>query len=250
MSDFLSLTPDETFRFSCHPGIACFNQCCRDLNHALTPYDILRLKNRLEVSSGEFLQRYTLRHTGPASGLPIVTINMTEREDLQCPFVSKQGCSVYLHRPGFCRIYPLGRIVRKKPNQSVCEESFMLIREPHCLGHFESKTWTVKDWKEDQGVQLYNEMNDLLMEIISLKNRSGKKELSAEEKELFCLACYDLDRFRDFAVGRKLWEVCRAQEAPSGRSEEDDAALLRFALAWVRDRLFGAERAPENNDEP
>ena len=43
-------------------------------------------------------------------------------------------------------------------------------------------------------------MNDLLMEIISRNNRSRTKELSAQEKDLFYLACYDLDRFRDSAA--------------------------------------------------
>ena len=35
---------DEAFRFACGPEVACFNDCCRDLFQALTPYDALRLK--------------------------------------------------------------------------------------------------------------------------------------------------------------------------------------------------------------
>ena len=53
--------PDEVFRFACSPGVACFNACCRDLNQSLYPYDILRLKKRLKLPSGEFLERYTAR---------------------------------------------------------------------------------------------------------------------------------------------------------------------------------------------
>ena len=49
------ISPQDTFRFSCSPVVVCFNECCRDLNQFLTPYDILRLKNHLGLSSGEFL---------------------------------------------------------------------------------------------------------------------------------------------------------------------------------------------------
>jgi Fe-S-cluster containining protein len=239
MNNFQSLAPDEIFQFSCHQDIACFNRCCRDLNHALTPYDIVRLKGGLKLSSSAFLKNFTLRHIGPASGLPIVTINMGEQDDLQCPFVSEQGCSVYSDRPGFCRIYPLARIVRKRPNQSVSEESYMLIKEPHCLGFLESQSWTARAWEEDQSVQPYNEMSDLLMEIISLRNRSGRKELTDREKELFYLACYDLDRFRDFAFEKQLWEACDVKELNMEKFEQDDVALLRFAMAWIKEQLFG-----------
>ena len=238
MSEFHNLSPDDTFHFSCHPGIACFNNCCRDLNHALTPYDIIRLKKSLKLPSGAFLERFTLHHTGPASGLPIVTLNMLDQKDLKCPFLRETGCSVYPDRPGFCRIYPLARIVRKRPNQAVNEASYLLIKEPHCLGYHESKAWTVRAWMEDQAVQPYNDMNDLLMEVIALKNRSGRKKLTAEEAERFYLACYDMDRFRDFASVNRLWErFPPAGDFPVG-TEQDDVALMRLGIEWIKARLF------------
>ncbi|HKJ01944.1 MAG TPA: hypothetical protein VJ997_05800, partial [Longimicrobiales bacterium] len=54
------LGPDDPFNFACHPGVSCFNCCCHDVNVFLTPYDVMRLKNRLGIKSGEFLDRYTL----------------------------------------------------------------------------------------------------------------------------------------------------------------------------------------------
>ena len=239
MNEFHNLAPDDTFHFSCHPGIACFNTCCRDLNHALTPYDIIRLKKSLKLPSGAFLERFTLHHTGPASGLPIVTLNMLDQKDLKCPFLRETGCSVYPDRPGFCRIYPLARIVRKRPNQAASEASYLVIKEPHCLGYHESKAWTVRAWMEDQAVQPYNDMNDLLMEIISLKNRRGRKRLTGEEAEWFYLACYDMDRFRDFASANRLWEQFpTAGDFPVG-PEQDDLALMRLGIEWIKARLFG-----------
>ncbi len=51
----ISIDPDTPFRFACNPGVACFNECCRDLNQFLTPYDVLRLKRGLGLSSRQFL---------------------------------------------------------------------------------------------------------------------------------------------------------------------------------------------------
>ena len=47
----------STFRFACHPGVSCFTQCCRKLDLFLYPYDIIRLKKRLGISSEEFLDK-------------------------------------------------------------------------------------------------------------------------------------------------------------------------------------------------
>lgn len=244
MNHFQSLEPDETFHFACHPGIACFNHCCRDLSHALTPYDIIRLKQSLGLSSSEFLKRHTRHHMGPGSGLPIVTIDMTSQKNLQCPFLGEGGCSVYPDRPGFCRTYPLARIVRRKPGRSECRESFMLIREPHCLGFLESNAWTAQAWTADQGLQPYNEMSDLLMDIISLKNERGPEPLRGEKKDLFFMACYDVDRFRCFLFEKGLSEACLEADYDVKSLEEDDAALMRFALSWIKQRVFGKPQNP------
>jgi Fe-S-cluster containining protein len=249
MKNFHRLALDDTFQFSCHPGIECFNRCCGDLNQFLTPYDILRLKKGLNLSSGKFLKRYTTHHIGPGSGLPVVTLRMLKHENLSCPFVSKAGCAVYPDRPGSCRIYPLARIVQRRPNQHTCEEFHIVIKEPHCLGFTESKEWTVRAWKQNQGVSLYDEMNDLLMDIISLKNRSGRKRLTHEENELFYLACYDLDRFRDLVFEKGLWEAHSLEHEVIESVEADDVALMRFGIEWIKDKLFGDIRDVKHNHE-
>jgi len=237
--DFKELHLDDTFEFSCHPGMACFNACCRDLNQFLTPYDILRLKGNQKLTSQRFLERYTLRHIGPRSGLPIVALKMVHEENLRCPFVSPQGCTVYEDRPGSCRTYPLGRMARRKPNGRGSEESYFLIKEAHCLGFDESRQWTVRDWKRDQELSIYNKMNDLVMEILALKNRSGKDRLSQSENDVFCMAFYDLDRFRDFTFEKRLWQGCEDPEDALEAIQEDDVALLRFAIEWIKGAVFG-----------
>jgi len=236
---FERLHPNQTFCFACHPDIACFNACCRDLNQYLTPYDILRLKNNLGVSSQQFLDRYTECHTGPRSGLPVVSLRMPEENRRECPFVSPRGCTVYEDRPGACRTYPLGRMASKKRGESTCTESFFLIREPHCLGFDEQTEWTLAEWKKNQGLDIYYDMNDLMMEVISLNNRNRRGGFTPEEDDLFRMACYDVDRFHDFVLDEQLLE----QSSPRVDSVEqvlrDEVALMRFGIAWIKQRLFG-----------
>ena len=249
MKNFQKLALDDIFKFSCHPDIDCFNRCCGDLNQFLTPYDILRLKKGLKLSSGEFLKRYTTHHIGPGSGLPVITFKMLQSNNMSCPFVSKTGCTVYQDRPGSCRIYPLGRIVQRRPEKATFEEFHILIKEPHCLGFMESKEWTVRSWKQSQGLSLYDEMNDLLMDIISLKNRSRKKRLTQSENDLFYLACYDLDRFRDFVFEKRLWEAHALEQEAVESLKVDDVALMRFGIEWIKDKLFGDTRGVKHNHE-
>ena len=240
MVAFRKLQLDDTFQFDCHPGIACFNACCRDLNQYLTPYDILRLKHRLKLSSQQFLDQFTECHMGPRSGLPVVSFGMLKEEDLKCPFVSPSGCTVYEDRPGSCRTYPLGRMAVRKPGQQGCREFYILIQEAHCLGFAQPRQWTVRQWKKNQDLEIYNEMNDLMLDILSLK-RSRRKELTREENELFYMACYDLDRFRGLTFEKRLWEGAAVSEDGVEGMREDDVALLRFAIEWIKGAVFGRE---------
>ena len=60
LTDSPRLGPDDRFKFACRPGISCFNMCCGDVNIFLSPYDVLRMKKRLGMKSGDFLEKYTL----------------------------------------------------------------------------------------------------------------------------------------------------------------------------------------------
>ena len=52
------LDADGSFRFHCHPGVPCFTECCRELELGLTPYDVLRLKQALDLNSRQFFEHY------------------------------------------------------------------------------------------------------------------------------------------------------------------------------------------------
>jgi uncharacterized protein len=139
-SDIKPIASHDTFRFACSHRVACFNECCRDLNQFLTPYDILRLKKRLMLRSSRFLERYTTQHTGPETGFPVVALEPADNLERKCPFVTASGCSVYEDRPSSCRIYPLARAISRSRETEEIIEHFALLKESHCLGHNQKKT--------------------------------------------------------------------------------------------------------------
>jgi Fe-S-cluster containining protein len=232
MQDFLSpIESDCSFQFECSPKVACFNECCRDLVQALTPYDVLRLRRGLGLPSGRFLEQYTRRHTGPGSGLPVVTLLPADTDTRICPFVTSSGCRVYPHRPASCRTYPLVRALRRSRTAGVVEESFLVLREPHCLGFAEARKQTASQWMADQEIGDYNAENDRLLEIISLKNRLSSKALSPSLAELVFTALYDLDRFREQLHDGRPADM---MPGPLEEARQDEVALLHMGVEWVK----------------
>jgi hypothetical protein len=234
----VALLPEDTFRFSCSKAVPCFNECCRDLNQFLFPYDIVRLKNRLAMSSAAFLEQYTTLHTGPETSLPVITLKPTSDSDLRCPFVTPSGCSVYEDRPASCRMYPLARVLSRSRETGEITEQYMLLREPHCLGFQQEKTQTVNEWIQSQGIAIYNEMNDMMMEIIALKNKFLPGPLDIRTNHLFYMACYDLDTFKDHAIENKIFSDMDMDEKTLELALHDDTTLLKLSLAWIRQTLF------------
>ncbi|QTA89843.1 Putative zinc- or iron-chelating domain-containing protein [Desulfonema magnum] len=228
----IPLLPEDTFKFSCSKNVPCFNECCRDLNQFLTPYDILRLKNHLKISSGVFLERYTAQHIGPETGLPVVTFKTDPASGLECPFVTPSGCSVYEDRPSSCRTYPLARLASRSRETGKITEQYVLLKESHCLGFEQEQTWTVREWVKNQDIEIYNEMNDLLMEVISLKNRLHPAPLDIKARHFFHMACYDLDAFRsqldNFNLDADTLEAAK----------KDDTELLKLGMQWIKKTLF------------
>jgi Fe-S-cluster containining protein len=235
----IPLTGDTAFSFDCSPAVPCFNACCRDLNQALAPYDILRLKNGLGLSSGQFLKTHTIRHIGPATGLPVVSLRFDNQTNRQCPFVTPTGCRVYADRPASCRLYPLARGTFRNRRSERISEHFALIREPHCRGFCQKNVRTARGWMRDQGLEPYNRFNDLFLEMISLKNRLIPGPLDPEPERLFYTALYDIDSFRDLISQENLaarWDIHPADQP---LLEADDIQLLRFTHAFVKKYVFG-----------
>lgn len=234
---------EDRIYFDCGPDNSCFNECCRDLNQALTPYDVLRMKNSVGMSSREFLKKYTVFHIGPESGLPVVEFKPDPATGHQCPFVTPDGCRVYEDRPGSCRMYPLARGVARSRETGKIIEYYALIEEPHCKGFNHQQGISVKEWLSAQNVRDHNRENDRLMELISLKNQVRPGRLEGALSDLCYLALYNLDEFRHQIFHKDLLKGLTLSESLEQQVRTDDIALLHVGFDWVKYQLFGKDQA-------
>ncbi len=229
---------DEGFTFACHPGVPCFNQCCRRLNLVLTPYDVLRLKTHLGLSSGEFIEKYTEVESGQ-NGWPLPRLAMRGNAEHTCPFLGEAGCTVYPDRPGACRTYPLGRATKGGDSGGPSAEQWFLVREPHCRGFEEGPNWTPQSWTQDQGLEAYNASNDLFLPLVTRQAPAADADQAAKKMQMFFMACYNLDQFKQFVVGSRLTQLIDLDPVRLELIQTNDAQLLKFAFDWLRFSLFG-----------
>lgn len=232
------LSAEDTFQFECGPHVACFTECCAKLDLVLTPYDCLRLRQRLCISSSEFLDVYTVLRWKTAHGFPEVMLKMDSTEEKRCPFVTARGCSVYEDRPAACRIYPLGRAATSHPLDGSRREFYFAVREDHCKGFELPRKWKVREWLQDQGLEEYNRLNDLLMELYVLKARGKGTNLGAQHLQMFVMACYNSEKFRDFIFKSPFLQRFDVEPDLVESLRLDDGALLEFAFRWLRFALF------------
>jgi len=240
LEDHTRLGPNDTFKFGCHPGISCFNTCCSDVNIFLSPYDVLRLKQRLGISSTEFLEKYTLLPVQKDMTVPVVLLKMQENEKRSCHFVTDQGCGVYTDRPWPCRMYPVGLASSRDTEDGWRGDRFyFLLKEDTCFGHQEAREWTVQEWMDDQEVEAYEEWGEAYKELSLHKFFEDGLILPPEKMEMFFNSTYDLDKFRQFVFDSSLLERFDVDEDFVDRMKVDDETLLRFGFLWVRFALFG-----------
>ena len=233
------LGPDDTFRFACHPGVPCFGQCCADVNIFLSPYDVLRIKRRLGLTSREFLERHTLLPVQKDMRTPVVMLRMGDDAAKRCPFFGAAGCGIYADRPWPCRMYPLGLAAQKDaPDGAPGEQFCFLLREEICRGFDEPRRWTVRQWFDDQGLEEYDRWGQAFKEL-TLHPAQEAAPLPPEKLHMFYTACYDLDTFREFVFGSTLLKRFDVDEDLVAEMRTDDEALLRFAFLWLRFSLFG-----------
>ncbi len=242
----VKLTKDSRFKFRCHPKVRCFTACCSNVNIALPPYDLLRLRKRLGLAAHEFIRKYGDIQILDKTLFPVVTLKMRDDEKKSCPFVTPQGCTVYEDRPNICRYYPVGMAtLRKVDAEGGKDEFYFMTKEDHCKGFEEDKQWTIGEWRADQGADLYDEMNRGWMEILIKKKSHGQgKEFPEIKNEMFFKMSFDTDYFRAFVFNSTFLEL---YDIPAERIEKvrtDDTELLKLSYEWLRQAIFAEDTLP------
>lgn len=235
------LKKGETFSFRCHSGLACFNQCCRNINLMLYPYDVLRLKQNLGISSGQFLDDYVDIVLRPDTFFPEVLLRMADNEEKSCIFLTRDGCSVYPDRPDTCRKYPIEEGAVFYDNRKVQEVFHLFKPREFCRGKDEDLTWSPEGWVRDQEGEKHSAMTLRWAQIrhrLQIDPWKGQGPGCPNGKMAF-MAVYNLDAFRDFVFNSSFLKRFKLKAETIRRIKIDDEALLRLGFDWVTLFLWG-----------
>ena len=109
ISDGNLYTSNDLVRADCGGCRGC-SDCCQGMGDSiiLDPYDMDQLYRGTGLKPEELLLRAA--DLSVVDGIILPHLKMTGERDC-CPFLSGEGrCRIHAFRPGFCRLFPLGRL--------------------------------------------------------------------------------------------------------------------------------------------
>lgn len=246
LKDAQNRTPlayEDRFCFDCHPGLECFNRCCREAVIVMSPYDILRLSRGLGLTTGEFLRRHTRREDGAGSLMPLVLMKPARTGG--CPFLGAEGCTVYEDRPAACRLFPVVQGSELAPEGAV--ERHFLRRLDYCRGFAGAKEWTLKTWQAAQGFPEFDRPRRPWLALLAILARQAQPGLIPPDDRILSqvyMVAYDLDGFRTFVFQSAFLSSYGLTPEDAEPLKTDDLALLRLSAAYLDRLLFPAVAAP------
>lgn len=231
------LASSTPFAFQCRPELGCFTRCCREAAVLLSPYDLLRLRTHLKMSTGEFLRRYTQREPEASSRLPLVLLKPARTGG--CPFLGEAGCTVYPDRPAACRLFPVIQGSELTPEGVV--DHYFLRRPGYCEGLGTGPEWTLARWQADQGFPEFDRPRRPWLRLLLKQGQPGRPVPDDRLLSQVYLVAYDLDAFRTFLFDSALLRAHGLEAAAAAPLRTDDLALLRFSAAYLEHLLFPEE---------
>ena len=158
----------------CHGCEGCHTCCCgMGESVVLDPLDVWRLCTHLHISQEELIGRYA--PLGYVDGCILPHLAM-QGADERCIFLNEEGrCSVHAARPGFCRMFPLGRYYHDATFHYILQ-----IHECPCPTRTKIK---IKKWLDTPELGRYEAFalswHDLLADSRSVMQKAGEPEMAS-----------------------------------------------------------------------
>lgn len=231
----------QGFCFHCHPGVSCFLSCCRNVDLLLFPYDIILLKQHLQLHSFDFLHKYVQISEGSHAYFPGLKLKLTDDERHSCPFLGEKGCTVYRYRPSACRTYPLERGVEYNKQKKQLKFHYFMTHHEYCKGHAEDRVFTLRQWERDQMLYEHNLYNDLWAELDAFfsTNPWAGEGKAGPYQQLAFMVCYNIDGFRSYLQEHNILQRFKLNKNMRQQIEKSDEQLLRFGFTWLEYILGG-----------
>jgi hypothetical protein len=155
--------------------------------------------------------------------------------------MTEAGCSVYKDRPTACRYYPVGHMAMREAGSSEDEARYFLIREDHCKGHEEDREVSIDDYRREQEVEIYDQINREWLQLMLKKKSAGPAigRPSDTSLQFFFMCSYDVDRLRRFVMSDSFKSSYDLEESFYETVEKEDLALMQFGARLLKQVLFG-----------
>lgn len=202
--DLSSLTDGKLYRsndmarLGCNDCAGC-SACCRGMGNSvvLDPYDVWRLEKGTGIPFAEMIGKQVMLSV--VDGLILPSLNMESTG--VCPFLNEEErCSIHAHRPGICRLFPLGRYYHDGGFSYVlmtgeCKaENRSKVKIEKWLGEADLKSYEkfVMRWK---GI-----LEQTRAQLGKAAGTDAQKQLTMFLLQKYYLTPYKQDFFDDFGV--------------------------------------------------
>jgi len=109
ISDGRRYKSTDMARLGCNECEGC-SDCCREVGNSivLDPWDVYLLEKNLSCGFDKLLENHL--ELNVVDGVVLPNLRLLENRE-GCTFLNEQGrCAIHAFRPGFCRLFPLGRL--------------------------------------------------------------------------------------------------------------------------------------------
>lgn len=190
ISDGKLYESSDMAKTDCNGCIGCCD-CCKGMGNSiiLDPFDIWRLTTHLSKSFEELLSDFL--ELNVVDGIILPNLRMAEKTE-QCVFLNPEGrCSIHTARPGFCRLFPLGRYYENR--------SFKYFLQVHeCPKQNKSKI-KIKKWLDTENLKQYEKyitdwhyyLKERQEKAMAAEDAETVKKLSMDILKRFYLTPYE-----------------------------------------------------------
>jgi hypothetical protein len=186
ISDGKLYTAEDMVKAGCGSCEGC-SACCRGMGSSviLDPLDVYRLTTGLSVDFQKLLSESV--ELNAVDGIILPNLKMAG-EGEACFFLNEEGrCSIHSIRPGFCRLFPLGRLYE--------DGSFRyFLQTKECRKEKRAKV-KVKKWIDTPDVKTYEKFVCQWHYFLKELGKAGTLEL-AKEASLYVLNQFYIRPYR------------------------------------------------------
>lgn len=197
ISDGKLYSDNDMVKAGCNDCKGC-HDCCKGMGDSivLDPLDVYRLSAHLGQSFEQLLTEHL--ELGVVDGMILPHLKMAGAEE-KCTFLNEEGrCSIHPHRPGICRLFPLGRFY-----EDGSYRYFLQTKECTRVNRTKVK---VGKWIDTPDANRYKEfvtrwhyfLNDCEEAVTQSQDEEFKKQLNLFVLQLFYMKPFD--REQDFYV--------------------------------------------------